>query len=239
MHEAMMNETAAAGPIPAGMDMLSLILHADPVVQAVMALLALASLACWAIILEKAVLLARLARQARALAELVGAGAAAPPEGESLAARVFRAGLAERREGRDPDETVGEFRARLERAMRAALGATLRRAEPGLPLLASIGAVSPFVGLFGTVWGIMHSFSDIAARQDTSLATVAPGIAEALFATAIGLVAAIPAVLAYNRCSVRLSRIRQDAAAAVVVLAARLARRPSLAAAAGRHAVAE
>ena len=100
-----------------------------------------------------------------------------------------------------PAETAGEFRGRLEHAMRAAIAATLRRAEPGLPLLATIGSIAPFVGLFGTVWGIMHSFAGIAAQQDTSLAIVAPGIAEALFATAIGLVAAIPAVIAYNRCT--------------------------------------
>ena len=111
--------------------------------------------------------------------------------------------------------------------MRAAIAATLRQAEPGLPLLATIGSVSPFVGLFGTVWGIMHSFAGIAARQDTSLATVAPGIAEALFATAIGLVAAIPATIAYNRCTTRLHRIRQEALAAAGALALRMARPPA------------
>ena len=204
----------------------TLVLQADPVVQGVMALLLLASLACWAIIIDKAVTLRRLAREARLLA--AERPDAAPPSGEGLAAATLRAGHAEWREGRDPAETAGEFRGRLEHAMRAAIAATLRQAEPGLPLLATIGSVSPFVGLFGTVWGIMHSFFGIAAKQDTGLATVAPGIAEALFATAIGLVAAIPAVIAYNRYSIRLSRIRAEAMAAAASLAGRLARRPAV-----------
>jgi biopolymer transport protein ExbB/TolQ len=211
---------------PPDLSVLGLVLHADPVVQGVMALLLLASLACWAIIVEKAVVLARLGREARALA--AAAPTAVPPEGDGLAAAVLRAGQAEWREGRDPAESAGEFRDRVERAMRAALSATLRGAEPGLPLLATIGSVGPFVGLFGTVWGIMHSFSGIAARGDTSLATVAPGIAEALFATALGLVAAIPATVAYNRLATRLSRIRQEAGAAAAALAQRLARQPVL-----------
>ena len=217
-------------PTTGGADftILGLLLHADPVVQGVMALLLMASLACWAIIIEKSVVLARLSREARALTVLAAAGTVAAPEGDSLGSTVLRAGLPEWREGRDVAETAGEFRDRLDRAMRAAVAMTLRRAEPGLPLLATIGSVSPFVGLFGTVWGIMHSFFGIAARQDTGLATVAPGIAEALFATAIGLVAAIPAVIAYNRCSVRLARIRQEATAAAASLAGRLARRPAM-----------
>ena len=213
----------AAAP-PPDLSVLGLVLQADPVVQGVMALLLLASLACWAIIVEKAVVLARLGREARTLA---GASPATPPpEGDGLAAAVLRAGQAEWREGRDPAESAGEFRDRVERAMRAALAAVLRGAEPGLPLLATIGSVGPFVGLFGTVWGIMHSFSGIAARGDTSLATVAPGIAEALFATALGLVAAIPATVAYNRLARRLARIRQEAGAAAAGLAQRLARQP-------------
>jgi biopolymer transport protein ExbB/TolQ len=203
---------------------ITLVLQADPVVQGVMALLLVASLACWAIIIEKAVTLRGLAREARLLTAERPDGA--PPAGEGLAAATLRAGHAEWREGRDAAETAGEFRGRLEHAMRAAIAATLRQAEPGLPLLATIGSVSPFVGLFGTVWGIMHSFAGIAARQDTSLATVAPGIAEALFATAIGLVAAIPATIAYNRCTTRLHRIRQEALAAAGALALRLSRRP-------------
>ena len=165
----------------------------------------------------------------KALTALDATSSVVAPESAGLAGAVLKAGLPEWREGRDAGEIAGEFRDRLERAMRGAVTATLRKAEPGLPLLATIGSVSPFVGLFGTVWGIMHSFFGIAAKQDTGLATVAPGIAEALFATAIGLVAAIPAVIAYNRCSVQLSRIRQEATAAAASLASRLARRPAVA----------
>ena len=227
-------------PPPPDLSPITLVLHADIVVQGVMALLLVASLACWAIIIEKAVTLRGLAREARlrAAERPDAAPMGQPPGGEGLAAATLRAGHAEWREGRDAAETAGEFRGRLEHAMRAAIAATLRQAEPGLPLLATIGSVSPFIGLFGTVWGIMHSFAGIAARQDTSLATVAPGIAEALFATAIGLVAAIPATIAYNRCTTRLHRIRQEALAAAGALALRLARRPAFVTG-GRAAAAE
>ena len=90
--------------------------------------------------------------------------------------------------------------------MRAAMIDRLKQLEAGLPLLATVGSTAPFVGLFGTVWGIMNSFSAIAARHDTTLAVVAPGIAEALFATAMGLLAAIPAVIFYNRFVAEIGR---------------------------------
>jgi biopolymer transport protein ExbB/TolQ len=202
------------------MSLTALILAADPVVKAVMALLVLASIACWGVMIEKFVTLGRLAREARAIREIE------QPQGDGLAAEVLRAGGAEWREGRDDEESAGEFRDRIERAMRAVFATRMRLAEHGLPILATTGSVAPFVGLFGTVWGIMNSFSGIAQRQDTSLATVAPGIAEALFATAIGLAAAIPAVMAYNRCAVRLNRIRAEGYLAIGVIAQRLARRP-------------
>jgi biopolymer transport protein TolQ len=103
-------------------------------------------------------------------------------------------------------ETLSERRERIERAMRLTLGAELRRLEARLPFLATLGSAAPFIGLFGTVWGIMRSFTGIAAANNTSLAVVAPGIAEALFATAMGLAAAIPAVVAYNKITVDLGR---------------------------------
>jgi len=108
--------------------------------------------------------------------------------------------------------------------MRETAAGHLRRVEPGLPLLATIGSTAPFIGLLGTVWGIMHSFAGIAASNDTSLAVVAPGIAEALLATAIGLVAAIPAVMAYNQISVSLGRAYARGNTSIVELAKRLAR---------------
>ena len=103
--------------------------------------------------------------------------------------------------------------------MRSAMKSELHRLEVGLPLLATIGSAGPFIGLFGTVWGIMHSFTAIAAQKDTSLAVVAPGIAEALFATALGLAAAIPAVIAYNAISVALGRAANRGTAAITNLA--------------------
>ncbi|WP_159996384.1 MotA/TolQ/ExbB proton channel family protein [Roseomonas sp. 18066] len=234
---------AAAGHGP-DMSMLGLFMQADWVVKAVMIALALASVVCWAIIVEKSLLLGRLKREIRGLvaAAAPGAGQGLPsPQGEGLAARVLRAGTREWRDGREQGESRFEYRHRMEHAMRHALSGELRRVEPGLPFLATTGAVAPFIGLFGTVWGIMNSFAGIAQSNDTSLAVVAPGIAEALFATAIGLIAAIPAVMAYNRLLVRLGRLRQDGQSAAADLAASLSRRPpSLAAAAGsRSAAAE
>ncbi|MEN0077071.1 MAG: MotA/TolQ/ExbB proton channel family protein [Paracraurococcus sp.] len=205
---------------------LALFLQADPVVKGVMVLLALASIACWTIIIEKLIALMRLRREARALAALSdGDRLPANPTGRAdLGAAALHAGLPEWRQGQGAKETDGEFRARIDFAMRKAVGRMLSRSEAGLQMLATTGAVAPFVGLFGTVWGIMNSFSGIAASNDTSLAVVAPGIAEALFATAIGLVAAIPAVIAYNRLSAALANIRSEALSAATDLAFRLCR---------------
>ena len=101
----------------------------------------------------------------------------------------------------------------------SALKSELQRIEAGLPFLATVGSAAPFVGLFGTVWGIMNSFTAIGQQQDTSLATVAPGIAEALFATALGLAAAIPAVMAYNHFAVKLGRAAARAGTAISEIA--------------------
>jgi biopolymer transport protein ExbB/TolQ len=203
---------------------LALFLQADPIVKGVMLLLLVASIACWGIIIEKIIAARRLRAETRRLAG--AASGAVTPDG-GLAAEVIRAGAREWHDGRDPAESRGEYRERMEHAMRAPLIAAFRAAEPGLPLLATIGAVGPFIGLFGTVWGIMNSFSGIAASGDTSLAVVAPGIAEALFATAVGLVAAIPSVMAYNRFTVTFSRLRQAGMASIAELAAGMARRPA------------
>jgi biopolymer transport protein ExbB/TolQ len=203
-----------------------LFLMADPIVKGVMLLLVLASIACWAIIFEKWGTLRRLGRETRELAAMA-AGERVPttlPDRADLPAAALRAGIPEWRHGQGTHETDGEYRARLETAMRKAVAKEVKRAEPGLSFLATTGSVAPFVGLFGTVWGIMRSFIGIAASNDTSLAVVAPGIAEALFATAIGLVAAIPAVIAYNRIVASLSALRGEALSAASDLAARLAR---------------
>jgi biopolymer transport protein TolQ len=200
--------TSALSPV-------ALFLQADIVVKCVMVGLLLASVATWAIILGNVFKLGHVFSKSKAFeAEFwksedidkiyEGSGRQDIP-----AAKIFTAGVAEwRRSVRDgkPVDREGT-RARLATAMASASSAEIDRLSDRLNLLATIGSVAPFVGLFGTVWGIMRSFTDIAASQNTSLGVVAPGIAEALFATAIGLFAAIPAVIAYNRLLHRIGNI--------------------------------
>lgn len=190
---------------------MALILNADPIVQAVMAILVLASVTSWAITVEKLVRFGSLRRAARNFEAAVKADAllSGPKGGEGVQAAILAAAARERKDGIDAGESRYEFRVRLEMVMRQAMAQQLRQVEPGLPFLATVGSAAPFIGLFGTVWGIMNSFTAIAGSNDTSLAVVAPGIAEALFATALGLVAAIPAVVLYNKFSTDLSRLAQ------------------------------
>ncbi len=172
----------------------NLLLNADPVVKAVMLILVLASVLSWGLGFET------VRRQMRLRGFLRSAAAKGLVGAPVLAQTLLLRG----RQSADlavPGETGGEYRTRIERAMREVAGGLIGASDAGLSVLATIAAVSPFVGLFGTVWGVMNSFSAIAGSNDTSLATVAPGIAEALFTTALGLVAAIPAVIAYNRLS--------------------------------------
>ena len=204
-----MTDTAAT------LSIVKLFMNADPVVKGVLLLLLATSVWSWAVIIDK---LWRLGAASRAAREHeVRAAAARSPrelsategrsEARDPAGLVMSAGLAESAaEPRPQPETAGERRERIERAMRLALNAELRRLELRLPFLATLGSAAPFIGLFGTVWGIMRSFEGIAAANSTSLAVVAPGIAEALFATAMGLAAAIPAVVAYNKITVDLGR---------------------------------
>lgn len=191
------------------MSMTGLFLQADPIVKGVIVLLLICSIAAWSIILDRWVRLARLRRLVARFDDAARSGIPMPDQVRGLPASVLTAGReawADRTDG----ESRAEIRDRVERAMRAAAALELRRLEIGLPFLATVGSAAPFVGLFGTVWGIMNSFTSIAQSNDTSLAVVAPGIAEALFATAVGLVAAIPAVIGYNKLSVDLGRISQD-----------------------------
>ena len=134
-----------------------------------------------------------------------------------LVRAVLQAG--EREATLDHDDTPTEQRYRIETAMRAELKSQMHKVEVGLPFLATIGSAAPFIGLFGTVWGIVNSFTAIAQQKDTSLAVVAPGIAEALIATALGLAAAIPAVMAYNMISVALGRAYARGNGSVVEIA--------------------
>lgn len=200
-----------------------LVINADPVVQAVMLGLVAASIACWAIIFEKAIWLRFLSRDVRRLEAAAKTGDVHDKANRGIVRAVLLAAASERQEG-DQGESRADVRARLERAMRAATRTELRRIEGGLPFLATVGSAAPFVGLFGTVWGIMNSFTSIAQARDTSLAVVAPGIAEALFATALGLAAAIPAVVAFNQITVSLGRASNRAGPAVTELAKQLAR---------------
>jgi biopolymer transport protein ExbB/TolQ len=162
-----------------------------------------------------------LRKRAVQLAEVAAGSLERPLAG--AASRIAAAGEEARRD-QDASESRTERRERIERAMRSSLALEIQRLQKGLPLLATTGSAAPFVGLFGTVWGIMNSFAAIAASQDTSLAVVAPGIAEALFATAIGLVAAIPAVVAYNKLTTDLKRAQQTALGAIARIGDRLAR---------------
>jgi biopolymer transport protein TolQ len=202
---------------------MGLFLQADVIVKSVMVLLAASSVVCWAIIFEKIVRLGGVKRQVSQFERANRNGENLQKIKGDLPQSVIAAGF-EAWHDRDPEESRSERRERIERAMKAALVARLRKMERGLPFLATIGSSAPFIGLFGTVWGIMNSFSAIAQSQDTSLAVVAPGIAEALFATAIGLVAAIPSVMAYNKFSTDLARIGQRTSAIIGDLGNRLAR---------------
>jgi biopolymer transport protein TolQ len=188
----------------------STFMRADVVVKAVMILLLLASLWSWTIIFNKLVVLAGLRSKARKFEKLFWSGQSLDELYQQFAARndhplaaMFIAGLREWRrafEGGAPRESqLPGVKERIDKAMSVTILRETDGIEKNLGLLATIGSVSPFVGLFGTVWGIMNSFTAIAARHDTTLAVVAPGIAEALFATAMGLLAAIPAVIFYNR----------------------------------------
>jgi biopolymer transport protein TolQ len=216
-----MNDVLPAAPHD--LSFLGLFLQADPIVKGVMILLVLASLGCWTIIVEKLLRFRSVRRQARTFEMSARSTERLQPQSAGTTGRIVAAGQMACRD-QDPSESRAERRERIERAMRAALSADLRQLQVGLPFLATIGSAAPFIGLFGTVWGIMNSFSAIAASQDTSLSVVAPGIAEALFATAVGLVAAIPAVIAYNKLTTDLGRLQQSFTAGITALGDRLAR---------------
>jgi biopolymer transport protein TolQ len=185
-----------------------LILDASLVVQLVMLVLLLASISSWAIILRRLRVFRRARDGADRFEDSFWSGGSlndlyAQSEQPDVEAggmeRIFRAGLREfrlmRRQNAQPDATLEA----AQRAMRVALSREIDQVEQSVPFLATIGSTSPYIGLFGTVWGIMNAFLALGAMQQATLATVAPGIAEALIATALGLFAAIPAVIAYNR----------------------------------------
>lgn len=206
--------TAAAG-LGGNYSLFHLFMVAGPVVKAVMLILAIASVWSWAIIIDKSLLFGRLKTRARKFEDQFWSGKPLDElyrktgdKADHPMARVFAAGMAEW--GRAKDVGRGEglvagARDRIDKMMNVAVSRELEEAERNLGVLATIGSSAPFIGLFGTVWGIMTAFQAIAVSKDTNLAVVAPGIAEALFATALGLLAAIPAVIGYNRYSAALN----------------------------------
>jgi biopolymer transport protein TolQ len=195
-----------------------LFLEADIIVKIVMLALVLASFWCWAIIFDKWFRLRTLVRRADHFEESFWSGGSLEELYDRLGGRpldpmssIFVAAMREWRRSAAkglPDRETARLSLprRIDRVMSVTLEREMEQLESRMSFLASVGSTAPFIGLFGTVWGIMNSFHHIGETKNTSLAIVAPGIAEALFATALGLVAAIPAVLAYNKLSTDIDR---------------------------------
>ena len=200
------------------MSMWALFARADIVVKIVVLMLFAASIWCWAIIFEKVIRLRHLNTRTLQFEDSFWSGSSLDELYDRVGGRpqtpmtaMFAAAMREWRQsvarGTGNEESVSaNLQPRMERIMQVTLGREMERLEKNMTFLASVGSTAPFIGLFGTVWGIMNSFQAIAASKNTSLAVVAPGIAEALFATALGLVAAVPAVVAYNKLSNDLER---------------------------------
>ena len=216
MENQVVDAAVMAGSLTADQfTMMSMFLRADLVVKSVMVMLVLASIWCWAIIFEKLLTVRRLNKRSdefeqafwsgKSLDDLFDKASSNPRDPMSA---VFAAAMREWR--RVSGNTSENFKVgladRIERVMQITVNREMDRAEKYMTFLATTGATAPFVGLFGTVWGIMHSFQSIAISSNSSLAVVAPGIAEALFATALGLLAAIPAVVAFNKLNRDLDR---------------------------------
>ncbi len=209
---------AAGQSFDGNLSIIALFMHADIIVKAVAIILVFASVWCWAIIFEKKATIGKLNRRANKFEDAFWSGEPLDklyqrikksPHDPLL--KVFSAGMEEWQNtvsGGVPDkeQLQASLRQRVERAMSVAISREMVRLERGMTFLATVGSTAPFIGLFGTVWGIMNSFNSIAHTNNTSLAVVAPGISEALFVTALGLVAAIPSVIAYNGYSSKLQR---------------------------------
>lgn len=199
--------------------MLSLFLRADWVVKSVIIILVFASIWSWTIIVSKILRIKKLNFQSSEFEELFWSGNSLEDlydtlqEGsEDPKVNVFCAGMEEWKKSKKKirysnQNTINSLKDRMTRSMQSCYIREIEFIEKNLTFLATAGSTAPFVGLFGTVWGIMHSFQSIAIAQNTSLAVVAPGIAEALFATALGLFVAIPSVVAYNKISSDINKI--------------------------------
>ena len=195
--------------------MWALFARATLTVKLVMLMLLIASFWSWSIIIQKFISYRAARREAAAFDRAFWSGnpldelfeqIGTDPDGRSE--RVFASGMVEwRRSHRTDGGLIPGATSRIDRSMDVAIAKEAEALQKGLPVLATVGSTAPFVGLFGTVWGIMHAFIEIAAQQNTNLAVVAPGIAEALLATGLGLLAAIPAVIFYNKFSADSDRI--------------------------------
>ncbi|MFZ1109525.1 MAG: protein TolQ [Rhodomicrobium sp.] len=196
---------------------LGLFLQAHAVVKFVMIGLTLASVWCWSIVIEKLIAFRRARSQADEFERVFWSGQSLDELYMSMSQKpasamgaLFVAAMREwRRSIEGAAKPLAGVQMRIERVMEVTITREMERLERRLLFLATVGAVAPFIGLFGTVWGIMTAFQGIAASKNTNLAVVAPGIAEALFATALGLLAAIPAVIFYNMFSQSLTRQSQ------------------------------
>jgi biopolymer transport protein TolQ len=212
------DSVSLGGAVPHDLSIPSLFLQADTIVKIVVILLAIASFWSWAVIFDKAAKLRRLRRDAESFEETFWSGGSLDDLYDRIGTRpmdpmsaVFAAAMREWRRSAAKGLAAStalrtNLQERIERVMHVTVSREMERLERFMPFLATIGSTAPFVGLFGTVWGIMNSFQSIAASKNTSLVVVAPGIAESLFATALGLVAAIPAVIAYNKFSTDFGR---------------------------------
>lgn len=201
-------------PAPLDFSVWGLFLKADYVVKSVIIVLVFASFWSWSVIIDKWFIMRRLRLKTDRFENVFWSGksledlyySVGSPADHPMA-EVFRLAMTE---WRQTNKLVGGFtpsaQERVDKVMSNTISKELTRLERYMNFLATVGSVAPFVGLFGTVWGIMKSFQAIAASRDTSLAVVAPGIAEALFATALGLLAAIPAVMAYNKFNADINR---------------------------------
>jgi biopolymer transport protein TolQ len=218
MQSSAVDTMPLAGSLPHDLSIIGLFLQSDVIVKVVMLILLLASFWSWAVIFDKVIRLKRLQRAAASFEETFWSGGSLDDLYERVGQRpldpmsaVFSAAMREwRRSAAKGLLGTAVMRAslqqRIERVMTVTVGREMERIERFMAFLATVGSTAPFVGLFGTVWGIMNSFQSIAASKNTSLAVVAPGIAESLFATALGLVAAIPAVVAYNKLATDFGR---------------------------------
>ena len=217
MENQVVDTLALGGSVSYDMTIWGLFLEADIVVKLVLVLLLAASFWTWAVIFEKIIRMRRLKGYAERFEEAFWSGGSLDDlydeidrEPQDPMSSIFVSAMREWHRSADrvvgSAETKASLQQRIERVMQITLGREMERLERHMIFLASVGSSAPFVGLFGTVWGIMNSFTSIAASENTSLAVVAPGIAEALFATALGLVAAIPAVIGFNKLSGDLGR---------------------------------